>query len=216
MDGEIIFHGTNDYPHNREERTLEEQKLMTKVKERAKYAAQQEFPEKDIVDPEWNPDEVDRAMQAIQGMHVDAFAEQFRTYYEMVTAPESFDGVPAGSAQVVFQPFFINDHNEVVSVPRPLLQYKQHGEVKTAEGDPNLLENNPGTKFSMILPPMEFDEGDYEFPDGFQVICIEHLAAQMRDLYRNMGEEPPDVIDYDPEFPGRPRTAADDELYEDF
>jgi hypothetical protein len=215
-DGDIAFHGNDDYPHKREERTLEEQKIMTQVENRAKYAAQQEFPEENILNPEFNPAEIERAIVALQTMHVDDFAEQFQTFYEMLTSPESFGEVTKESARFIFQPFFIDEQNTVVSVPRPIIQYKQNGESKTTEADLNLLENNPGTKFSVDLPPLTFDDGDYEFPDGFQVFLIENLGAQVRDAYRHMGEDAPEEYAYDLEFPGILVTAADNEFYDDW
>lgn len=215
-DGDVEEHYIDDYPPARSKRTLEEQKIMTQVENRAKYAAQREFPEEDILNPELNPEEIERAIMALQRMHVDEFAEEFRTCYEMLTSPESFGEVTEGSARFIFQPFFIGEQNTVVSVPRPIIQYKKNGESRTTEADLNLLENNPGTKFSADLPPLTFDDGDYEFPDGFQVFLIEHLGAQVRDAYRHMGEEPPEQYDYDLDFPGILVTAADDEFYEDF
>ena len=68
----------------------------------------------------------------------------------------------------------------------------------------------------MDLPPLTFDDGDYEFPDGFQVFLIENLGAQVRDAYRHMGEDAPEEYAYDLEFPGILVTAADDEFYDDW
>jgi hypothetical protein len=214
-DGTVREHGTDDYPHKREARTLEQQKIMTQVENRATFAAQQEFPEKDILDPEWNPVELDRALQALETMHVDEFAQQFRTCYEMITSPESFGEVTARTAQIIFQPFYVDRNNDVCAVPRPVLQYKQNGEVLMTDEEPGTFDQ-PGTKFTVTLPPMTFADDEYEFPDGFQVFLIKHMGAKIRDVYIDMGEEPPEPVDIDREFPGKLLTAADDEFYEDF
>ena len=216
-DGNIEKHTRDEgtYPKKRANRTLEEQKIMTQVESRARFAAQMEFPEEDILDPEWDPRELDRALQALETMHVEAFAEQFRTCYEMITSPESFGEVTAQTAQIIFQPFYVDANNDVTAVPRPVLQYKQRGEVLMTEEEPGTFDQ-PGTKFTVTLPPMTFAEDEYEFPDGFQVFLIKHMGAKVRDVYIDMGEDPPENVAFDRELPGKLLTAADDEFYEDW
>ena len=162
-----------------------------------------------------DPKEIDWALQALETMPVDSFAEQFRTCYEMITSPESFGEVTARTAQIIFQPFYVGADNDVTAVPRPVLQYKRNGEVLMTEEEPGTFDQ-PGTKFTITLPPMTFADGEYEFPDGFQIFCIEHMGAKIRDVYIDMGEEPPEQVDIDREFPGKLLTAADDEFYDDF
>jgi len=214
-DGSVDVHETDDYPNKREERTLEEQKIMTQVESRAMFAAQMEFPDKAILDPEWDPRALNLALEALQTMDVDEFAKQFRTCYEMVTSPESFGEVTAQTAQIIFQPFYVDGNKNVTSVPRPVLQYKKGGEVLMTEEEPGAFDQ-PGTKFTITLPPMTFADDEYEFPDGFQIFCIKHMGAKIRDVYLDMGEEPPEQVDLDRDFPGKLLTAADDEFYEDF
>ena len=214
--GEIIFHGTDDYPHKRDDRTLEQQKIMTQVEKRAKFAAQQEFPDADILDPEWNPGEVRRAIEAIGQMDVEAFAREFDTCYRMVTEPTSFEGVTAENVQMIHQPLYIGDDTTVSFVPRPAIQYKT-GDGATVTDLDDRVNHQDGAKIKIALPPLEFDDGAYEFPDGFQVFIIEHLHAQIRDLYRHMGETPPEqYADMDEDFPGLAVHAGHDEYYDDF
>ena len=215
-EGEIAFHGNDEYPHNPADRTFEQQVVMTQVEERAKVAAQREFPEEDILETEWLPEGVQRGVEAFQTMDVEVFADHFETCYEMVTHPERFPGVTRETAQIVWQPFYIDASNTVTAVPEPVLQYKERGEVQTTDAD-SAMQGYAGDKLTISLPPMEFDEGDYEFPDDFQVFCIEHMYAQLRDVYEHIGETPPDGFpDIDDEFPGRPLTCVHREYYSDF
>lgn len=215
-DGSVGQHATKDYPNKREERTLDEQKVMTQVEARAKFAAQQEFPEEEILAPGWDPAEIRRAIEALGTMHVEEFAREFETCYRMVTEPTSFEGVTAENVQMIHQPFFIDDQSTVSFVPRPAIQY-EHGDGASVTELDERINHQSGAKIKMTLPPMTFDEGAYEFPDGFQVFLIEHLHAQIRDLYHHMGETPPEEYDdMDAEFPGLAVHAGHDEYYDDF
>lgn len=219
-DGDIEKHYMDEYPQKREERTLEEQKIMTKVEERAKLAAQREFPDADILEPAWNPDELATAIETIQTLPVDRFAEDFEDCYRMLTEPASTPEVPPGSAQLIFQPFFLDETDALAYVPTPVTQYKPDGasEAKMTHREAAFQQyrDDPSMrKFGLSYPPVEFADGEYEFPDGFQMFVIEHLGAQMRDLYRHVGEQPPEPY-ADLDHVGKLRTADDDLYYEDF
>ncbi|MBX0306046.1 hypothetical protein EGD98_20575 [Halomicroarcula sp. F24A] len=215
-DGTVREHGTDDYPHKREDRTFEQQVVMTQVEERAKVAAQREFPQEDILETEWMPEGVQRGVEALQTLDVERFAEDFERCYDMVTHPERFPGVTRKTAQIVWQPFYIDASNTVNAVPEPVIQYKERGEVKTTDPE-SAMRGYGGDKLTISLPPMVFDEGDYEFPDGFQVFCIEHMYAQLRDIYEHIGETLPEGFpDIDDDFPGRPLTCVHREYYENF
>ena len=41
LDGKIIFHGNDDYPHEPENRTQQEELIMAKAYDRARYTSQQ-------------------------------------------------------------------------------------------------------------------------------------------------------------------------------
>lgn len=209
-------HETDAYPHNPADRTFEQQVVMTQVEERAKVAAQREFPQEDILETEWMPEGVQRGIEALQTLDVERFAEEFKRCYEMVTQPESVPGVTRETAQIVWQPFYIDASDNLTAVPEPVLQYKERGEVKTTDAD-SAMRGYSGDKLTLSLPPMEFNEGEYEFPDGFQVFCIEHMFAQLRDVLEHIGESPPeDFPDIDDDFPGRPLTCVHREYYSDF
>lgn len=218
--GDIEKHYMDEYPQKRDDRTLEEQKIVTKVEKRAKLTAQREFPDADILSPSWIPEELERAIQALQLMPVDEFADEFETCYQMITTPEAFEDVTVDTAQLVFQPFLVDDDTDEISyVPTPVIQYKTaDGEVHTThrEAEYERRVGEPGlTKFVISLPPLEFDEGAYEFPDGFQIFLIEHLGAQIRDVYRHVGEQPPEPYS-EIDLPGQLMTADDDGFYDDF
>ncbi|WP_181685383.1 hypothetical protein [Halorhabdus salina] len=217
-DGLVDAHETDDYPLEPADRTDDEQRIMTQVKERAKLAAQQEFSDADILTAEWKPAELDRAMLALEKLHVDDFAEKFRDCYRMLTDPASEPEVQEEeSAEILHQPFLVNDDDEVAYVPTPVLQYRgDDGEVKFTHKESRyeeLLGEPHLTKFTITLPPIRFKDGDYEFPDGFQIFIIEHLLAQLRDVYRHVGEEPPEYC-MQTDIWGKPLTTEDEEYYE--
>ncbi|WP_159077000.1 hypothetical protein [Halococcoides cellulosivorans] len=193
---------------------------MTQTSHRAKLAAQREFPDADILDPEWVPEQLERAIEAIQAMPVDRFAAEFGTYYRYVTATYEDTDVPEGSAEGIYQPFLVTDDNEIEYVPTPVVQYEDlatgesqmtHRESRFEE----LVDEPRFTKFTATLPPLEIDDGAYEFPEGFQIFLIEHFGAKIRDVYRHVGEDPPEPYD-EADGIGKFLTAADDEYYRDF
>lgn len=87
LDGEINFHGTDDYPHKREDRTDEEQRFMSQVEVRALYAAQKEFSDADILPFEYDPDELEKVASAIQTHPEDAYEQDFRAFYDAIQEP---------------------------------------------------------------------------------------------------------------------------------
>ncbi|AWB26720.1 hypothetical protein [Halococcoides cellulosivorans] len=198
---------------------MEEQKIITQVAHRAKLAAQREFPDEDILDPEWNPDQLARAIEALRTMDIDAFTEEFETYYRYVTDTESAADVPIDRVEGVYQPFLVTDDNEIDYVPTPVVQYQDSsGETTMTHRESRfeaLVDEPQYTKFTATLPPLEFDDGAYEFPEGFQIFLIEHFAAKIRDVYRHVGERPPEPYD-EVDVVGKFLTAADDEYYRDF
>ncbi|WP_136688848.1 hypothetical protein [Halorhabdus amylolytica] len=190
---------------------------MTQVEERAKLAAQQEFPDADILPAEWIPEELNRAMLALEKLHVDDFAEEFEECYRMLTNPASVPEVPEDSAEIIFAPFLVNEDDEVAYVPTPVIKYRdESGEAHYTHKESRyeeLLDEPHLTKFPVTLPPLEFKDGDYEFPDGFQIFIIEHLLAQLRDVYRHVGEEPPEYCK-ETDIWGKPLTTEDEEYYD--
>jgi len=156
-------------------------------------------------------------MLALEKLHVDDFAEEFEECYRMLTDPASVPEVPEGSAEIIFAPFLVNEEDEVAYVPTPVIQYRdESGEAHYTHKESRyqeLLENPNLTKFQITLPPVEFDDGAYEFPDGFQIFIIEHLLAQLRDVYRHVGEEPPEYCTQT-DIWGKPLTTEDEEYYE--
>ncbi|AWB26722.1 hypothetical protein [Halococcoides cellulosivorans] len=191
---------------------------MTQVEERARLAAQREFPDADILDPPWIPEELERAIDAIRTMQVDDFADAFEDCYRYVTDPASVEGVSADEAEMIFQPFLIDRSNTVVDVPTPVIQYYPPGSDtgEMTAHDPSFRERRQDpdlTKFAVVLPPLEFKNGAYEFPDGFQVFVIEHLAAKVRDVFRHIGERVPEGYD-EIDVMGHGLTADDPEYYD--
>jgi len=219
-DGSVRGHETDDYPHDPADRTLEEQKIMTQTANRARLAAQREFPDADILSPNWNPDQLQRAVLALQRMPVDEFADAFEDFYHYLTDPESATGITRDEALLVYQDVFVDEDDRVAEVIHPHIEYVPKGEDnrRTTEVHPDFeaLDDDPDlTTFMAIMQPVTFKRDAYEFPDGFQVFLIKHFGAKIHDAFRHVGEDPPEPYDWK-EVRGQIVTAADDEFYDEF
>lgn len=190
-DGSVRVHETDDYPNDPADRTQEEQAIMGQVEARAKYHAQQEFPEADILHPLWDPAHLDRGVDALVNYELGEFWEEFREYYEALQDPYAFieadrSKVPSPSFRV-HKTFTLTDDNRVDEVEPVTVYYDLDGEE--AFDGPGIQEFE--NRILLNMPRMEFDD-DFAFEDEFHEIVLRHLLAQIRDVYLNMGMEPPE------------------------
>ncbi|WP_323677350.1 hypothetical protein [Halorubellus sp. PRR65] len=184
FDGEILFHGTDDYPNKPENRTEEEQRIISQVDARARYAAQMEFPDEDILPFEWNPDELERVVTAIQNHPQDAFERDFRAFYEAIPDPPV--DRPAENVDLVTIGIEITEEDRIARVTdEPVMM------VDTNTGDPTALGPDPAFEPHIIMgvPPLAI-----EMPMGpeFHEFVNVHAKCHVRDAYLHMGEQPPD------------------------
>ncbi|WP_181685385.1 hypothetical protein [Halorhabdus salina] len=189
--GAITYHGTDEYPHEPEDRTDDEQRIMSQVEERARYAAQQEFPEADILDPMWNIDHVERGIEALSNYPIEDFRRVFREYYDALRAPWDFIEEPAHDPEdeLVLYPFAITEDNRIAEVGDVCIVYDQTDGTEEIVGEMATWEEYD--RIVCILPSLDFGEG-VTFEEGFHEIVLGHLMAVVRDLYLHMGESPPD------------------------
>ncbi|QGN07845.1 hypothetical protein Hrd1104_11390 [Halorhabdus sp. CBA1104] len=188
--GAITYHGTDDYPHEPDDRTDDEQRIMCQVEERARYAAQQEFPEAAILDPMWDPEHLDAGLEALINYPLDRFHEQFRDFYEALADPAAFIEKPSINLEgVVVLKVFRFQGSEILDVApvfvREVLNEREANDYGTF---PNYPEDE---QIVCAIPALEFEEG-FTYEEDFHELVVEHVMAQIRDLYLHMGEEPPE------------------------
>ncbi|WP_323677356.1 hypothetical protein [Halorubellus sp. PRR65] len=204
-DGNVDFHGQDVYPQDSAKRTDEEERLMQQVRVRAEYAAHYHFEDKDIIeDPSWLPAELERAMDGVRTLPTETFVEHFRDYYDAVRdhKGERIDD-DVQSVDRVRKLIYLNDDDEFVDSTPPKVQYRDtSGETHVT----NLHAVGPddADKFVVTLPPLTFERDEFEFPDSFQALVVSNLMCQIRDIYLNMGEEPP--VEYQVKGMGKTTT----------
>ncbi|QGN08265.1 hypothetical protein Hrd1104_11415 [Halorhabdus sp. CBA1104] len=187
--GRIQRHSQESYPHDPDDRTDEEQRIMCQVEERARYAAQQEFPEADILDPLWDPEHIEEGLEALTNYPLAEFQEQFRDYYEALQRPSEFVDDPDMDPETsgIAKPFRVRD-GQVVEVSDIEIVYERtdgtaHSTGKTWE--------YPREELIVCSMPRIAFEDHITFEEHFPDFLVNHLMAQIRDIYLNMGEQPP-------------------------
>lgn len=188
-DGEVE-HYVDDYPHKREERTEEEQRIMSQVEVRAKYAAQQEFPEEDILDPMWDIHHLEAGLEALSRYPLDRFHEEFRDYYDALVNPGAYitDADFDLNNVEVYKVFRFRESELLDVAPVFLQYYDDAGEPHPVGTFPDYPEDE---QIVCVIPPLEVPD-DYEYEAQFHDLVVSHVMAQIRDLYFHMGEMPPE------------------------
>ncbi|MDX5989807.1 MULTISPECIES: hypothetical protein [Haloferax] len=192
LDGEIIFHGNDIYPHKREDRTQDEQRIMSQVEVRARYAAQQEFPDADILAPMWDPDYLDRAVEAVLNYPLEDFRRDFRDFYEAICDVERFIDDPEfkPDTEVIYKFFRMNEDNRIVDVAPVAVRYSGPSGETRQTGDVSPYAEHHDDVFCQF-GCVEFED-HVTFEEHFHGVVVGHLMAQIRDLYYHMGEMPPE------------------------
>ncbi|WP_323677343.1 hypothetical protein [Halorubellus sp. PRR65] len=204
-DGNIEKHGQDVYPKDPAKRTDEEERLMQQVCARARFAAHVHFEDREIIEQlSWIPSELERAMEAVRILPTETFAEHFREYYDAVRDDkgERIDD-DVQSVDRVRKLIYLNDDDEFVDSTPPKVQYRDtSGETHVT----NLHAVGPedADEFVVTLPPLTFEREEFEFPDSFQALVVSNLMCQIRDIYLNMGEEPP--VEYQVKGMGKTTT----------
>ncbi|QPV64113.1 hypothetical protein I7X12_05670 [Halosimplex litoreum] len=188
--GTIHKHSTENYPLQPENRTPDEQRIMTQVEERAKYAAQQEFPDAEILHPMWDPAHVEAGLRSLASYDVEAFHEEFREFYEAIQDPKEYVQDPEMDepTAVVNKPLRFSD-DQLVDVADLVVEYQ----LET--GQDRVVGSYPSwpTEETLVLhlPKVELAE-DFVYEDQMEDVVVSHVMAQIRDIYLNMGEDPPE------------------------
>ncbi|KZX46724.1 hypothetical protein AV929_19760 [Haloarcula sp. K1] len=191
--GEIKhFVDREDYPHEPEDQTKEEHRIMSQVEERAKYAAQQEFPEQDILEPMWDPEHIKRGIEALEAYQLDDFHREFRDYYKALQDPAKYASDPRESVVVesarIYKAFTITPDNRIGEIDDVALSYEcQDG----SDGSAGRVREMDDSLIVCAMPALDIGKS-FDYEDEFHKLVLTHLVAQIRDIYLHMGEEPPE------------------------
>ncbi|EMA14183.1 hypothetical protein C442_20216 [Haloarcula amylolytica JCM 13557] len=188
FDGEIILHGNDDYPYQPQERSEEEQRIMTQVEARARFAAQQEFPDADILSPMWRPEHIKAGIEAFSNYPMEEFLDDFREYYDALRNPMQYiDDSPVDKESIIVNVIVHFNDGEVLDVSDVGIHYKLTDGSEHRTGP---LPSYPNKELIFAMPELEFADG-FEYEEEFADVIMSHLMAQIRDIYLNMGEDPP-------------------------
>ncbi len=189
LNGEIAFHGNDDYPHKREKRTEEQQRIMSQVEVRAQYAAQREFPKEDILEPMWDIKHLEAGLEALTRYDIGSFREEFRDFYEALDSPGQYIDAAFDLNEVEVYKVFRFQGSEIIDVAPVFLQYYDDADEPHTVGTfPDYPEDE---QIVCVIPPLDLP-ADYDYEEQFHDIVVSHVMAQIRDLYFHMGEMPPE------------------------
>ncbi|GAB3039268.1 hypothetical protein [Natronobiforma cellulositropha] len=201
------YHGQDVYPHSSSKRTEEQERLMNQVFARARFEAHTQT-EYEILRDGWDPRQLRRGIDALENMPAEEFDEAFREYYHALINPErakneygiteetvEFPGVP--EIALIMKGFCIDDDNEVVNVlPDMYIYYSnEHAEKNYTTGTPASCSDDT-TQITPMLSPFKLPD-DFVYPEDFRGFMIHNLMCQIRDIYWNMGEDPPAAYEID-------------------
>jgi hypothetical protein len=184
-----VEHFVDDYPHKREERTEEEQRIMTQVEERARFAAHKEFPDEDILHPMWDPAHIEAGIEAFGNYPREKFLTEFRDFYEAIRDPSQFIDDPRMDPETVTANLSLHFRNgKILDVSDLVFEYKHTDGSEHVLGETRSVP--PEEELIVFQPYVEFAD-DFDYEQQFQGVVLSHLMAQIRDIYLNMGEDPP-------------------------
>lgn len=137
----------------------------------------------------WDPDHLEAGLRSLSSYDLDDFHDEFRDFHEAIMDPKGYVGDSAMDEDTAVVNKVIRFRDEqVLDVSDVVVEYhRDTGEEKVAGSYPSwpLFE-----QLMLHLPKMEVvDEFVYE--EEMEDIVVSHVMAQIRDIYLNMGEEPP-------------------------
>lgn len=179
-DGDVKLHEQDAFPLDPEQRSPEQREVISQVQRRAKYAAHFET-EADVLAPEWNPAVLETAIEILENLDRATFDEHFREYYREVQEP-SVD-VPLERVYLIAKGLRIERGQLIDTGDVTYLVEDPSGDVAW-QGEDTVDAN-----VVLNVPPLEID---FRFGERFREYLIHHLKCQIRDLFDQMGEHPPE------------------------
>jgi hypothetical protein len=183
---------------------------MQQVDARAKFEAHYET-EADVLEWDAHIEVFERAIDLVDSLPDDQFKDYFEDYYRAVVGDprqnSERDRIPFESVQFVYLPAIVEeDEPRFERVGDPSYDYVDENDERQMVG------SQPDFEPNLLFQHYVVGE-DVPFPDGFRDLLKRHLRCQIRDVYLNMGTEPPP--EYDIEGMGKirihGRPSIDDE-----
>lgn len=179
-DGSIAHHQIPEpIPLETADRTDAEKQLLDEIRHRARFEAHTQT-ECDLIQPSWDPQSIRRIIDVIEQLPADDFEQHFHSTYHQLQDPPH---LPIENIDVLVKKLkFANNAFTTSDLLVVGIEDDEYSFVnKEAEPDWD-------ADAVIALPPMQFD---FEF-DGFRGYLIHHLKCQIRDIYTQMGEQPPE------------------------
>lgn len=184
-DGDVELHQQDAFPHTKDQRSAEQEEVMQQVRLRAKYAAHFET-DADTLSPDWNPELLETAIGVLEDLDRSTFDQHFREYYREVQEP-SVDA-PLERIHLIAKGLRIEQGRLVDTGPVAYLVEDASGQLAW-HGEDNVESN-----VILHVPPLEID---FQFGERFREYLVHHLKCQIRDVFVNMGEQPPEEYQVD-------------------
>ncbi|ELY94903.1 hypothetical protein C482_17558 [Natrialba chahannaoensis JCM 10990] len=201
------LHAQESYPLDASERTQEQERIMNQVAARARFEAHTQT-KYEILRDGWDPHQLRRGIDALENLPSEKFDEAFREYYHALINPEKTKekyGIIEGSVEfpgkpqivLIMKGFCINEDNEVVNVLPGLFVYysNEHAEKNYTTGTSASCSDSLTQITPMVPPFKDPPDDDFVYPEDFRGFMIHNLICQIRDIYLNMGEDPPEQYD---------------------
>lgn len=205
-DGSIPEHATEAYPTDATDRTEDEERTIRQVRSRALYAVHTQtglspLESNDI------PSLLEHCAEEIRELSPEAFADLFQPLYDTVRDIDAAKSTRDISSEVLWVTYSVcleADNRLMRVAKRPNLVYRTDDSV--AQTGPVPGTQCPGeTTPVVVVLVSEFFDAEIAFPEEFQEIVVTNLRCQARDVFRGMGEEPPERFDI--EGPGKPLSV---------
>lgn len=188
-DGNIKQHGFDSdvYPHGEENRTDEQETIIQQVRARAKYVADRDTDTR-FVPNNWRIPVIERGIEALEHADTETLA-RFEPLYDAIQYPEV--DAPREAVNLVFQAFSLTHDDRVDDLSEITYSVGSGDDARYVGPDQNDL-------WHVIIHVPVYDI-DWPFGDGtrFREFLVNHLKCQLRDMYLNMGEEPPEEYSVD-------------------
>lgn len=179
---DIDIHKQDKFPHSIEERTDDQNTVMARVEAKAKTTAHHET-EADILPADWQVSHYERAIRAIESCPNETF-EQFRPLYDAIQNPPV--DVPLDRIEVVTGGFTFTDDDQIDWIGPVLVA------VAADDGGTDMRGPDPERDPDVIINQPVYEDVDWAFEDRFRDFLVHHLKCQIRDIYLNRGDDPPE------------------------
>jgi hypothetical protein len=192
--GDIDLHQQNRFPLEQSDRTEFQETVIQQVRARARFEAHYEVPEADFLERDGRPEHYERAIEAVESMSDARFRDLFATYHEAVSEdPRLSDAarraVALDDIGTVYLPARLApDRPAIEAVAEPFFDSLPDGEERQFHGPEPDFESNLVFQHYLVAEPIGF-------PDAFRDLLVRHLECHIRDIYLNMGTEPPAAYD---------------------